>query len=266
MITVYLYEFFFGFLSSLSSPLQVHKILTKKEKSILYLKIIIYNFCLLVLPNLIYDSYYDSIYTINPILSHISFFFIKFVWNVPIYACSYIISMEKLGNVLNYLDSNQFTSETFEKSLYFLLLSTIFYIFINIFSYIPIVGNLLSLVFISHSYGFFCLEYTCSYKKIENIEKITLIEKKPLLFIGYGLPFSIAYIYFTYIQFLFFFVIIFPLAINKLITMDIYNLDCKTKYGSKIFIFPIYILNTLLSILDSYIISNYNLKLSNDCD
>tara|TARA_B100001094_G_C17978575_1_gene694044 strand:+ start:159 stop:686 length:528 start_codon:yes stop_codon:yes gene_type:complete len=172
--------------------------------------------------------------------------------------------MDKIGDIINYLDIESKTIkniENIEKSIYFLLLSTVFYLLINIISLIPYLGKMLLTLALSISYSYFCFEYTCLYKNIENIHKITILEQNSLKFLGFGSIYTLAYFYFDYITFYIFFICMLPLSINKLMKMNVYNINNEKLYNSKIFILPIYILNIILSIIDSYVISYYNMKI-----
>ena len=261
ILKIFFTDFLYGLISSILCISEIVNII-KKKILIKYLKLILFNIFLLIIPNILFNYIYNS----NLISNYIINIF-KFLWNIPVYICCYVISMDKLGDLLNYLDDdNKKKKESLEKNIYFMLLSSVFYLFISILNYISnnfVFLKILSFLFISNSYGYFCFEYTCSYKNIENIEKITIIEEKPFIFIGFGILYTFLNIYFNFINFFLFFIIIFPLSVNKLMKMNIYTIKHKNLHNSKIFVFPIYILNIILSIIDSYVISTYNIKLQN---
>ena len=241
ILKIFFTDFLYGLISSILCIFEIVNII-KKKILIKYLKLILFNIFLLIIPNILFNYIYNSNLISN-----------------------YIINIFKF--LLNYLDDDKKKKkESLEKNIYFMLLSSVFYLFISILNYISnnfVFLKILSFLFISNSYGYFCFEYTCSYKNIENIEKITIIEEKPFIFIGFGILYTFLNIYFNFINFFLFFIIIFPLSVNKLMKMNIYTIKHKNLHNSKIFVFPIYILNIILSIIDSYVISTYNIKLQN---
>lgn len=266
ILKIFFIDFIYGFISSILCIFEIRNII-KYNIFIKYLKLIFFNIILLIIPNILFNTLYNNHLISNYIILNYIINTIKFLWNIPVYICCYVISMDKLGDLLNYLDDdNKIKKESVEKNIYFMLLSSVFYLSISILNYISnnfIFLKILSFLFISNSYGYFCFEYTCSYKNIENIEKITIIEEKPFIFIGFGTLYTIFYIYLNFINFFLFFIIVFPLSVNKLMKMNIYTIKEKNLYNSTIFVFPIYILNIILSIIDSYVISTYNVKLQN---
>lgn len=259
-------ELFLGFFYSLISILEVFNLFNNKEICIKYFKIVSLNIFALSVADYIFQNLELFLYSYDnnfvKALYFLTIFFHKIVWNIPIYIFCYIVSLDKIGGILNFVKKqDNINIDKFETKLYFCLVSSIFYFFTYIIYLIPYVGKYLNFLFISYSYGYFCLEYSCHYKNICNIDKISLIEEKPFFFIGYGLIYGIIVHYFTYVNFFVMFVITFPLSIMKLIKLDIFKLNTERRIRSNVFIFPIIILNLLLSIIDSYIISNYSIKI-----
>ena len=168
----------------------------------------------------------------------------------------YVISFDKLCNLLNNIKIvNNFDKrkdESLDSKLYFALVSTLFYIIINLCYYIPYIGHYLCFMLTACGYGYFCLEYCCYYKNIVNKEKLAIMESNPYFFVGYGIIYAILVEYNNYINFFAIFVTLFPLSVIKLTKTNIYELKYPNN-TSKIFILPMIIVNTLLSIIDSYI-------------
>lgn len=257
-------NYLYGLINSFLSIFEIFHLIFTKTLFIKYFKLIIFNIIFLILPNYVLDNL--NIYFKNYSLLYI-IYFIKFIWNITMYICCYVISIDKIGEILgNYFNSStnfKINNDNFIKNIYFTFLSTVFYISINIVNLVPYIGKILLYFFQCISYGYFCFEYACSYKNIENIEKITIVEQNPFIFLGFGTTYTLLYLYINYIYFLVFFIIIFPLSVIRLSKMNIYKIIEQDSYNSKIFIFPIYILNATLSIIDSNIITLYNLKFQN---
>ncbi len=91
--------------------------------------------------------------------------------------------------------------------------------------------------------------------------KLTLIDHDPFFFIGYGLPYGFIITYFAqYINFFLIFVILFPLGILNLGNYEnVFKLKNR-KHKSVIFLLPALNSNTILSIIDSSIMSYQKLK------
>ena len=258
-------QFTLGFIHSVFSIFEVFNLFTNRTVCIKYLKIVILNIFALSVVNQILYTFENYLYNYDNMLVKCIYFLIlffhKIIYNIPIYIFCYIISLDKIGGILNFIKKNDnLEIESFENKLYFCLVSSIFYALTNIIYLIPYIGNYLNFIFLSYSYGYFCLEYSCHYKNINSIDKISIIEDNPFYFIGFGLIYGILVHIFSYINFFVIFVITFPLSVMKLIKMNIFNTKMK-KVKSKIFIFPIIILNIILSIIDSFIISNYSIKI-----
>ncbi len=258
IIYIIIKDIIYGLLCSIGSIFEIYNLFVNNV-FLKYIKLILFNIVLLAIPNIFFNylliKYQNIFYFI---------YFIKYSWNIPLYICSYLISMDKIGDIVNYLDIESKAIkniDNIEKSIYFLLLSNVFYLLINISSFIPYIGKLLLILALSISYSYFCLEYTCLYKNIENIHKITIIEQNSIKFLGFGSIYTLAYLYFDYITFYIFFICMLPLSINRLMKMNVYTINQEELYNSKIFIIPIYMLNIILSIIDSYVISYYNMKL-----
>jgi len=256
---VFINQFFRGVFTSAISIFEISQILKNKEAMYSYVQIIVLNILLFLgyqfltqLGNLVHDitvnTYLISLYYLFNVLNNVMIY-------IPIYIICYIISLDKLCNLFNNINSLNKNDDKFQESLnsrlYFTLVSTLLYLIIKGVIYIPVFGYYLSFLFTSYSYGFFCLEYSCYYKNISNMQKLAIIENNPYFFIGYGIIYALFVQYLHYINLSLFFVILFPLGVIKLAKTNIYTLT-STNYNSKIFILPIIIVNLLLSIIDSY--------------
>jgi len=257
------YLFILGVYYSVTSIfVESYTIIQNKILLLRYTKLILTNIILLSLINFIFVNIENYLYNYDNWLKYIYYTVIilhKLIWNIPVYIYCYLISLDSicfiLDNGINV--SRNRTVESFESKLYFCLVSSIFYITINILYYIPYIGNLLYFIVLSYSYGFFCLEYTCYYKNINSKQKLALIESNPYFFMGFGILYSIFVHYFSYINFFVIFTIFFPFSVMKLIKLDVFTYSPGKVYYSRVFIFPILILNLILSIVDSFILSNY---------
>ena len=181
------------------------------------------------------------------------------LWLVPIYIIFNIVLLDKLNNILenvNILKNFNTNQDNISNKLYFMLVSCILYLLIQFSNFIPYIGIYIQYILIPYSYGYFCLEYVCHYKSIQNYNKLFIIENNPTFFVGFGINYAILYYLMNPISFLLAFIVMFPLNVIQL-----YYLDFKTMstdilpISSKIFILPIWLSNVLLSLLDSYLIT-----------
>ena len=180
---------------------------------------------------------------------------------IPVYIFCYALSIDKINNILNIFNKlkDKNNNEPIESNIYFFILSLIFYVLIGFFYYIPYIGEYLNIILMSYGYGFYCFEYCCSYKKIQNIKKLAIIESNPYYFIGYGLIYGLLITYINTFNFFIVFSMLFPLSVLNLRKFNLYNLEIES-YKSKIFYIPAIVSNIVLSVIDSFLISYYNLN------
>lgn len=264
----------YGMLASFTIPFQITKLFYNFEILTQFLKVIALN-CVFILTNYVYNQFYTLLdnYSFN-IMKYLVMILYTLIWFVPAYLCIYVISFDKLGYILSrihektdlhgtgYCHGHEHKNETIYSKLYFVLVSCVFYMIIGFAAYIPtVIGSVISFIAISYSYSYACLEYCCNFKKITNIEKLTLIDYDPYFFIGYGLMYGFFINYFaTYVNFFLVFVILFPLGILNLSQYkNQFQLKTNTHH-SIVFLIPAIISNTILSIIDSSLMSYQNLQ------
>ena len=202
-------QFLLGFITNLGSILEINELIKNKTTMKYYYELFGINLSLVLINFIIiyFENYLD--YLTNDTYFHFIYYSIYFIHNylliIPMYLICYIISLDKLGALLSTVKAinnlSKSKDETLDSKLYFTLVSTTFYFLINFLYYIPIIGPYISLVLTSYSYWFFCLEYCCYYKNINNLNKFSIIESNPYYFFGYGLIYGIIVQYLHYINF-----------------------------------------------------------------
>lgn len=255
-----LYNFILGYYYSLTSFNYFPQICTMhvlKKLSKISLPIILFSILDTILRNVFIIKHKSTI--ILNLLCLFGTFIYYTMWLLPFYIIFNIVLLDKLNNILgniNILKNFNINQDNISNKLYFMLVSCILYILIQLSIYIPYIGNYIQYILIPYSYGYFCLEYVCYYKSIPNNYKIYIIEKNPAFFIGFAINYTILYYIMNPILFLLVFIIMFPLNVIQLYYID-FELITKEESPilSKIFILPIFLSNIILSILDSYLIT-----------
>ena len=228
-----------GFIHSLLSLKTLIDIYKQCFKQFIFL--ILINVGLLYIPKYI-NSVYDN--TLSNIIYNI--------YIGPIFIVCYIFSLDIFNQLFKFLNNSKNQTISINVLLYFNLVSLIYYLIINLLLYIPYIGLGLGMLFTSHSYGYYCLEYSSFFNNIKPIQKISLIENNPYFFIGYGSILGLSVLYLPFIEHHLLFLSLFP--INTIYLTQKKNLYSNSNdILSKVFIIPIYILNFFLNVITKYL-------------
>jgi len=157
----------------------------------------------------------------------------------------YVLSIDKIETILNKLKNYKVSIYiSLNEKIYYFILSTVFYLIINLFKLIPYINIYIVPILNGYAFSYFSFEYACKYNGINEIDKITILESNHMFFIGYGIPYIVlSYFLNIYIPI---FNILFPISVLKLTSI---NISKNTKYCCKIFTFPILLLNIILDMV-----------------
>lgn len=251
-----IYQFVFGMFYNFRMIVEIPNILNKYcIKN--FVKIFLLNIILL---NMI-DFFYSLLDQINVIF--LKYFFI-IVYSIafygPIYIFNYIFTFDKINNILTYCTINENKiGINLNNSIYFSISILMLYLITSIFNYFSLVGIFINIIVNSFVYGFYCFDSACGIKNINGKEKLALFEKNIIFLVGYGSLFGFISFYLNTIFFSIIFCFIFPLAVFNLVNLNIYKLETRI-FHSKFFYLPVSMSNLFLSIIDSYLISYYNVN------
>ena len=134
------------------------------------------------------------------------------------------------------------------------------YLLVNLFWYIPIIGKYLNTIAIAYSYGYSILYYSLQNNNYSSKKSLMILESNLAYTFGIGIFYSLILEYIPYVYFFIIFVSFFPLCILN-IRFNVYPLQYKKKYTSYIFHLPSILTNSILSMLDSFLTSYYNINI-----
>uniref|UniRef100_A0A6C0EL00 Uncharacterized protein n=1 Tax=viral metagenome TaxID=1070528 RepID=A0A6C0EL00_9ZZZZ len=222
-------ELYRGIFYNITSIYNLH-LLNKKSWST-YLYILLINISLLYIPNYLYN--------INSLF---------FIWIIPAFIFCYIFSLDKFNDLLIFLkDPEQYINIDLNQTVYFFLISFIYYFIVTCVSYIPYVGKIVGPILLAHSYGYYCLEYSSYYNNLSPLNKLTIIENNTFFFIGYGTFYTLLSLYLSTINLFIFFIVVFPLDIIQMTHLKWIHKVRPLNNVSKFFLIPSYILDLILT-------------------
>ena len=279
-IYTFLFLFFFGIIYNFRILVELPPIITNKYILKNYLKIFILNFFLLNFIDLLYNILNNTIN--NLFIKYFIIIVYSLLFYIPLNIFSYIYTFDKINNILNYYSANlikipnskkdtviksekdnvlNYSSDNdkIDKTIYYSIIILMFYFISNLLIYIPIIGYYFNIILGIFVYSFYCFDYTCGIKNINNKLKFALFEQNFYFLLGYGTLFGTLNFYLNYICFFLIFCFLFPISVFNLANLNIYNLKSNI-YHSKFFYIPISLSNLFLSIIDSYLISYYSIS------